>query len=151
MSEKVSIDNLMSEIKKDIAAYTSDVKDNIETAVKELTSNIELKTVTELSPVRKGDTVYTIRKGQRVAAKDNLQPGAYKKGWRMKISQKSNGRIYGTIYNKTNWQLTWLLELGHKAKNGNFVPPSPIGGHIQPAQDKTAAALDKEIKKILNK
>lgn len=151
MSQKVSADDLVSEILKSVAAYTSDVKEDIDQAVREVTLNIEQKVVTELSPVRQAGTVYTTRNGQRVAAKANLQPGAYKKGWKMKIGEKGNGRIYGTLYNRTNWQLTWLLELGHKAKNGKPVAPSPIGGHIQPANDKAAAALDKKIKEILNK
>lgn len=151
MSQKVSADDLASEILKSVAAYTSDVKEDIDQAVREITSNIEQKVVTELSPVRQAGTAYITRKGQRVVAKDNLQPGAYKKGWKPKISEKSNGRIYGTLYNRTNWQLTWLLELGHKAKNEKPVAPSPIGGHIQPANDRAAAALDKKIKEILNK
>ena len=151
MDKKVSAENLAAEIQKGIATYTENIAKSVNESVKKITPNIEEKTVKDLSPVRKSGTVYTTRNGKRVKAKANLQPGAYKKGWRSKTSEKTVGRIYGTIYNKTNWQLTWLLELGHKAKNGKFVEPSPMGGHIQPSQEKAMAALDKEIKKILNK
>jgi hypothetical protein len=41
------------------------------------------------------------------------QTGSYKKGWRIKKFKNSN-----ILYNKTDYQLTHLLEKGHVKRNG---------------------------------
>lgn len=137
------------ELEKDLKFYIESVKDEIHQAVDE-SIEIGKNYVIEHSPERKPGTVYTIKNGQRIKAKENLQPGAYKKGWRVSKSKRGNNRAYGTAFNKTNSPLTWLLELGHlnRTRTDN-VPPSPKGGHIQPAQDIARAELDKRIKEIL--
>ena len=49
--------------------------------------------------------------------------------------------------NRTNYQLTHLLELGHKSRNGGMV--SPII-HIVPAQNDAREDLLKDIEKIMS-
>lgn len=154
MDQKVSVQNLAAEIKKSIKQYTTEISEEISETVKEVTKDIMEESVKELSPVRKAGEVYITRNGKKIKAKANLQPGAYKKGWRSVTKNKPTvGRTYGTVYNKTNWQLTWLLELGHKARNyeksQKIIAPSPKGGHIQPSLDKAMTALDKKITNIL--
>lgn len=138
------------ELEQDLKFYIDDIKDEIHQAVDE-SIEIGKNYVVEHSPERKAGTIYIIQNGQKVEAKANLQPGSYKKGWRVAKSKKGNNRAYGTAFNKTNSPLTWLLELGHKARDGSFVEPSPKGGHITPAQDIARAELDKRIKEILYK
>lgn len=138
------------ELEEDLKFYIDDVKDEIQQAVDE-SIEIGKNYVIEHSPERKTGTIYTVKNGQRTEAKANLQPGSYKKGWRVAKSKRTKDRAYGTAFNKTNSPLTWLLELGHEARDKSFVEPSPRGGHIQPAEDIARAELDKRIKEILYK
>lgn len=78
----------------------------------------------------------------------------YYKGWAIKIgarTRKKNYRFTKVIWNKTNYQLTHLLEFGHYKRNGTGrVNPSPAGGHIRPVEEKYGAKfvdlLDRKIR-----
>jgi hypothetical protein len=66
----------------------------------------------------------------------------YKKGWARKKTKK--GYI---IHNKTNYQLTHLLEHGHARRNGGREVPAQV--HIRPAEEKAIDDfLDKTEKAI---
>ena len=58
--------------------------------------------------------------------------GDYAAGWTQKVEKERLGTKL-TVYNKTRYQLTHLLEKGHAKVNGGFVPGKP---HIKPAADK---------------
>ena len=47
--------------------------------------------------------------------------------------------------------LPHLLEFGHASRNGGRVPPSPIGGHIAPAEEKAAAELERRILEVIRR
>lgn len=79
-----------------------------------------------------------------------IRTGKYNKGWRFKIDRKY-GNIEGTIYNATNYQLTHLLENGHKiiGRNGQvkgFVKAYP---HITPTSEKISAEYERAIINIV--
>lgn len=64
------------------------------------------------------------RKGQRAKK--------YKDGWVYKLGNENEG----IVYNKTNWQLTWLLENGHLITNKrNGVGWASPRKHIEPAYE----------------
>lgn len=73
----------------------------------------------------------------------------YAQGWETKKTQSSRG--YDVIvWNKTNYQLTHLLENGHfitNAKSGNvgWSPPKP---HIKPAYEKVKPKFIKAMKNV---
>lgn len=102
-----NINDLSREIMQQLERYAANVQDEIEVASKEETQNI----VREL--------------------KGNPSPkltGSYRKGWRMKKIGKSKY----VAYNKTDYQLTHLLEHGHAKRNGGRVEAVV---HIRPAEE----------------
>jgi hypothetical protein len=103
-----NINDLSREILRMVESYAAEVQDEIEAASKEETQNI----VREL--------------------KGNPSPkltGSYRKGWRM----KKIGKNKYVAYNKTDYQLTHLLENGHANRGGGRTEGIP---HIRPAEEQ---------------
>ena len=129
MSSSIKIENLQNEVMK----YLTDYVEDIEEAVKETTDNLSKEAVKEIkqnSPKRKGK-----------------RNNPYWKGWTKK--KESKGRRYTTkIYNRTNYQLTHLLENGHATRNGGRTKAQP---HIRPVEEKYNKLYEQEIKKIITR
>ncbi len=100
------MDDLVKEINKALQDYTNDVTEGLEDAKKDIAKEA-VKTLKIESPKLTGD---------------------YAKGWRAKKS--GSGYI---VYNKTNYQLTHLLEYGHAKRNGGRVSGEP---HIRPVEQE---------------
>ncbi|QKE71875.1 HK97 gp10 family phage protein [Arthrobacter citreus] len=103
----VSIDNIEKEIAKQLAQYTKEVEEEIEKAK----NDVSKKAVKELRAVDHPKLT-----------------GDYAAGW----TRKKIGDDY-VIHNKTNYQLTHLLENGHAKVNGGRVEGIP---HIEPVEKK---------------
>ena len=115
------IEGIANEIQKALRAYAHDVAEDITIAKDEVSK--EFKTdVTKDSPE---------------------QTGSYQKGWRIKKFKKSN-----IIYNKTDYQLTHLLEKGHIKINGGRVQPRI---HIRPNEEKAVKKFLKRVEKAVKK
>ena len=67
--------------------------------------------------------------------------GDYRLGWAV----KKNGRNY-VIYNKTNYQLTHLLEKGHLKRDGRKTPAIP---HIAPVEKKAIEDFEMGLEVLL--
>lgn len=102
--------------------YTGVVADDIEAAMKEVGKQT-VKKVKSLSPSR---------------------TGTYKKGWTSKV-EKRDGIIKVTVYNR-RYQLTHLLEHGHRIKRGGRTKPQP---HIAPAEQFAEAEAMQAITKAV--
>ena len=112
---KVDVSDLSNEIEKYLNKYVEDIHDQ----VVEVTENLTKQAVDDLinsSPRGKG------RRGR-----------PYYKGWESKIKIKGKQKYHRIIWNKTNYQLTHLLEYGHATRNGGRTKAIP---HIEPIEQK---------------
>ena len=89
-----------SEISNAIKTYLEDYREDIQDDVVEVTDKVTKEAVKELKE--------NSPKGQR---------GAYAKGWSTKIQKRGKLKYHKVIWNKTNYQLTHLLEFGHEVHN----------------------------------
>lgn len=76
-----------------------------------------------------------------------LKKGSYKKGWRKKTDISALGKKTVTIYNKTDYQLTHLLEKSHLTRDGTTrTTPKP---HIKPAEEKYTEKFAEGVEEII--
>lgn len=107
---------------------------------------------------------YSTEKGAQIAkiideladeAKNTLRrtspkrTGKYQKGWRVQTITDKNGRHVQAVHNKTDYQLTHLLEHGHRNAKGGGSTPARV--HIQPVEENVQKELVKKIEEVLNK
>ena len=121
---KVKINDLADAVVKSLSEYSDGVGEAVSEAVEKVT-NSTLKEVRSTSPILTGD---------------------YRKGWRSRVVTSAKGRHVKEIYNKTDYQLTHLLEKGHKNISGGQVAAIP---HIKPAEEKAAKELEDLIKEAI--
>ena len=76
--------------------------------------------------------------------------GSYAKGWAAKRERERNGLHSVTVHNKTDYQLTHLLENGHVIRNkyGEYGRTRPIK-HIKPVEEWANSELVEEIERRL--
>lgn len=114
----INVNNIHSEILKQLKQYTKEVEENIEMA-KNTTSKDLVKELKRTSPEK---------------------TGSYKTGWRIKKGFKN------IIHNKTDYQLTHLLEHGHAKKGGGRVESKV---HIRPAEEKAVKSFIKKVEEAI--
>lgn len=120
------------ELQKVVMDYLENYKEDIDEDVIETVDKITKKARDELkqtSPRGKG-----------------TRSNPYYRGWAIKLSKRRSGVYHKVIWNKTNYQLTHLLEFGHVTRNGGRTKPIP---HIRPIEQKyNVEFVDKLEKKI---
>lgn len=78
------------------------------------------------------------------------QGGRYAKGWRYERARKVHGVTQSYVYNKTDPQLTHLLEFGHPiVRNGSVVGNAEPKEHIAPVAKWVAEEANKRITKAI--
>ena len=126
MSKKVKPENLGAAISEAVREYTAEVtagvKKDVRDVAKECRDEIKQK-----SPVLTGD---------------------YKKGWSEKTAYETTNDLRITVYNRTDYQLTHLLENGHAKVGGGRVEGHP---HIRPAEEHAEEELGRRVKATVKK
>lgn len=122
------------ELQKEIMNYLENYVENIEDDVKDVTDKITKEAVNELksiSPRGKG-----------------TREKPYYKGWTKQVDKQSKGIYSIKIHNKTNYQLTHLLEFGHATRNGGRTKAIP---HIRPTEEKYKKLYGEKITTIIQR
>lgn len=91
------------------------------------------------------DGVKTLKATSPKNKKNTKHKGKYAKGWTVK-TEKGFGYIKSTIHNKTDYQLTHLLERGHLTRNGGKSKAIP---HIEPVESEILKKYPEEIEKVI--
>lgn len=115
MSNKVSPSDMSKALNDFLMNYCEDIQEDVEECVDKITKEArdELK---ETSPRGKGN-----------------RANPYHTGWSVKLQKKGKNQYHKVVWNKTNYQLTHLLEFGHSTRNGGFTKAIP---HIRPIEEK---------------
>ena len=117
----VKIEGLAEAVAKELREYSEEVTAEVKKSVKAAAKTC-VATLQETSPKDTGD---------------------YAKGWTSRKAFESENDIRMQVHNKTDYQLTHLLEDGYNHVSGGRVDGTP---HIQPAADKAAEILEKDVK-----
>lgn len=86
---------------------------------------------------------------QEIANTSPRLSGDYAKGWATHVEYEDDRDIRIRVHNKTDYQLTHLLEYGHKGPGGVEKGSAPAYPHIAPAERKAAEKLVNEAKVVL--
>lgn len=109
-----------SELSKVIMNYLENYKEDVDDEVAEVTDQVTKEAREELirtSPRGKGN-----------------RKTPYYRGWTVKLGTRGKSKYQKVIWNKTNYQLTHLLEFGHVKRNGSgWVAARP---HIRQVEQK---------------
>lgn len=74
--------------------------------------------------------------------------GRYAKGWTYEKGKKYRGKAVGVVRNKTDPQLTHILEYGHPlVRNGKVVGNVDAKEHIRPVADWCSKEIEKRLSK----
>lgn len=124
MSKTIKADVLTKEIAKALEDYEDDISE----AVEEVSNKIGKEAVEEIKQ------------------KSPKKRGNYTKGWSLKKDKLGKNKYSVKIHNKTDYQLTHLLEFGHATRNGGRTKAIP---HIKPVEQKYIKEYEKELKRKL--
>ena len=92
----------------------------------------------------------SVRKLKNTSPRGTPHRRRYAEGWRVKKERGRDGLETVTVHNKTNYQLTHLLENGHVIRNakGTYGRTNGIK-HIAPVEEWAQDALPEEVKREL--
>lgn len=113
------------DIKEILGEYSKELDDTLYEQAKEIAKE-GVQDLKRTSPVNKNNT---------------QNKGRYKRGWRMDI-EKGFGTVQAVIHNKTDYQLTHLLEKPHLKRNGGITIPQV---HIKPVEEKCIKEFEDKI------
>lgn len=115
------ISNLAAEINRQLALYSEEVSAEVDEAAKQL--------------AQEGV--------ERLKAVSPKLTGSYRRGWRVK---KVKGKY--VIHNKTDYQLTHLLEKGHAIANGTGRAAPKV--HIAPVEQDLVEELTRRVIEVID-
>ena len=119
--------SLAKTIQDELAAFGVNVSDDLQEVFDEVGKEA-VKKLKETSPVNP--------KGKK--------SGRYAKGWTYEKGKKYRGKAVGIVRNKTDPQLTHLLEYGHPiVRNGEVVGNAQAKEHIRPVAEWCAEEVEK--------
>lgn len=122
------------ELEKELMKYLNEYEEDIEDGVKETTNSVTKEAVREL-------------KNTSPRSKHNRKKPYYK-GWTKQVGKQNKGKYTIKIHNKTNYQLTHLLEFGHATRNGGMTKAIP---HIRPVEEKYNKLYEERLTTVIKR
>lgn len=119
-------------LEKTLLKYLENYVEDIQEEVEETANEIGKQAKAEL----KEDSLHKFKHSGR--------SNPYYTGWTVRKEKKGKNYYSIKIWNRTNYQLTHLLEFGHATRNGGRTKAVP---HIRPVEEK----YSKEYEKLLEK
>lgn len=124
---KINVDGIAEAVVQELKQYSQDITDQLKKDVQQVAKECR----------------------DEIKANSPELTGDYKKGWRTTTNYESQEDIRVTVHNKTDYQLTHLLENGHLKRDGTGrVEGKP---HIEPAEKNAADKLIKKVKVAVKK
>lgn len=120
----IPVSGLADAIVQELAAYRQEVTDGLKQEVKAAAKECR-------EDIRQNSPVLT---------------GRYRKGWQDKVAYEGDEDIRVIVRNRTDYQLTHLLEHGHAKAGGGRVEGRP---HIGPAERRAEEKLMKRVKVVV--
>lgn len=121
MAAGIDVDKLADELAAGLSEYSEEVTQKIKKTVDTVAKDT-VKELKNTSPRRTGD---------------------YAKDWTTKTGYEDRRTKRKTVYNKSHYQLTHLLEFGHAKRNGGRVDAQ---SHIKAAEQKAAQQFEEALK-----
>ena len=115
------VDDLSNEISRALQEYTTEVEEGLEEAKKEVAEE-------------------AVQKLKKAGGFRDLT-GDYRKGW----ARKKVGTAQA-VHNRTDYQLTHLLEFGHAKRGGGRTRAFP---HIGPTEEWANEEFEKRVEKVV--
>lgn len=127
MAIKVDIGGLAAAVAKEMKEYSQNVADGMKKAARQIAKECQEQIVNK-SPELTGD---------------------YKQGWSKQVAFEDRETVRMVVHNKTDYQLTHLLEKGHLNRDGTSrVPGIP---HIALAEEHAAKVFLKKCETVVKK
>lgn len=122
------------DLQKALTEYLEDYVEDIQDGVEETTNSLTQEAVDELKR--------TSPRGQ------GTRQNPYYKGWTKQKGKVNRGRYTVKIHNRTNYQLTHLLEFGHATRNGGRTKAI---SHIRPLEEKYSKLYEQKIATVIKR
>lgn len=133
---RCKIDDLGKVISDILDEFGEDIYKGVQEAVPRV-AKIAQQEAKAASPARKKD------------GKKGRKKGRYKRGWAIKEERRTQLRTDYIVHNRTDYQLTHLLEKGHVLKKGGRTAGSTRAiTHIAPAEEHAIKNFEEAIVKI---
>ena len=124
MSRKISIENLASEVMKELNEYEKSTEEGMKKAVRSAGKLVR----------------------EKIKGGAPKKTGAYAKSWSVKTMKENSHVLEVAVHSKNRYQLAHLLEHGHVLRGGGR---SRAIVHIKPAEEHGIKKLEEDIKRSI--
>lgn len=114
------------DVSKMLNEYANDIQEGIERVANDVSKEVR-------DELRNTKGTYQVRTGR------------YNKGWTIN-TKKGRGYVNHIVWNKTDYQLTHLLEYGHLTRSGSKTRAFP---HIAPVEERYVKKYEQDVERVI--